>query len=131
MNNDHAMTIANDAFGNAALSLNQHGLAVIPLGGSDGKKPLLAWGTWRHRPGSKFLTELIQRYADANVGVVTQLSGVTVVDIDDPKLIDPMIRRFGDTPLKIGTPSGGVHLWYRMNGERCGTYALTTACPWM
>ena len=28
-----------------------------------------------------------------------------------------MIERFGDTPLKTRTPSGGCHLWYRHNGE--------------
>src|SRR5262249_48515441 len=31
-----------------------------------------------------------------------------------------MIERFGETPLKIGTPSGGVHLWYRSSGEPSG-----------
>ena len=31
-----------------------------------------------------------------------------------------MIERFGDTPLKTRTPSGGCHLWYRHNGEPGG-----------
>jgi hypothetical protein len=30
-----------------------------------------------------------------------------------------MVERFGDTPLRTHTPSGGVHLWYRCSGEGC------------
>jgi hypothetical protein len=55
------------------------------------------------------------------MGVICGLSGVTVVDIDDASLLSPMIERFGDTPFKIGTPSGGVHLWYRSSGEPSST----------
>lgn len=105
-------------FAKAALDLYRHGLAVIPVGGKDGKKPLVSWGNWKLPPGHDFLRKLITRLGAANVGVIAHLSGVTIIDVDDHALVDAMIQRFGDTPLKIATPSGGAHLWYRHDGER-------------
>lgn len=105
-------------FVTAALNLRAPGLAPIPLGGDDGKVPLVRWQTWKHRPGKEFLERLIADHPTANVGILTGLSRVTVVDIDDSSLVDDMVHRFGDTPLKTSTPSGGVHLWYSANGER-------------
>jgi hypothetical protein len=48
---------------------------------------------------------------------LTGLSGVTVVDVDAPELVAVALARFGDTPIKVRTPSGGMHLYYRANGE--------------
>lgn len=107
------------AFLEAAMTLARVGLAVLPLGDDDGKKPLVKWRGWKNRPGQAFLEKLSNKFPDANIGVICGLSGVTVVDIDDASLLSPMIERFGETPLKIGTPSGGVHLWYRSSGEAC------------
>jgi hypothetical protein len=58
-------------------------------------------------------------FPNANIGVITGLSDVTVVDCDAPGAVATMIERCGDTPLKTNTPSGGTHLWYRANGELC------------
>jgi DNA-binding XRE family transcriptional regulator len=64
---------------------------------------------------------MLHRWPRANIGIITDLSGVTVVDIDDASLVEPMTTRFGDTPLKTASPSGGVHLWYCHNGEKSGS----------
>jgi hypothetical protein len=106
-------------FAQAALALSSVGLGVLPLGGSDGKVPLVRWRDWRQPPGQAFLEELIRQHPDKNIGVICGLSGVTVVDIDDRQLLLPMLELFGDTPLKTVTPSGGIHLWYRNSGESC------------
>ena len=106
-------------FADAALELHSYDLAPIPLGGDDGKVPLVKWSRWGSRPGRQFLERLTTKFSTKNVGILTGLSGVTVVDIDEPKLIDDMVARCGDTPLKVGTPSGGLHLYYLANGERC------------
>jgi hypothetical protein len=106
------------AFANFAMDLANNGLAVIPLGGDDGKVPLIKYGTLTRPPGRGFISKLSRKFPDANVGVLCGLSGVTVVDIDDPAVFELMIDRCGDTPLKIATPSGGFHLWYKANGER-------------
>src|SRR4051794_23544353 len=107
-----------EPFALAALDLCRAGLAVLPVGGDDGKQPLVAWGKWRKRPGRNFMEKLAQRYVGANVGIITGLSDLTVVDCDAPEAVAAMIERCGDTPLKTSTPSGGVHLWYRSAGER-------------
>ena len=108
------------AFANSALELAGHGLAVIPLGGGDGKVPRVTHANWKRKPGPEFVNKLSQQFPDANIGVLCGLSDVTVVDIDDPAVTDAMIARCGDTPLKTATPSGGVHLWYQHDGERSG-----------
>jgi Bifunctional DNA primase/polymerase, N-terminal/Primase C terminal 1 (PriCT-1) len=101
------------------MELHVHGLAVIPL--LNGNTPALKFERWRRKPGRVFLNKLAARYPNANIGVLTGLSGITVVDVDDPKLVEPMVLRCGRTPLATRTPRGGVHLWYRSNGEPCGT----------
>lgn len=100
------------------------GLCPVPCLGDDGKTPnAYAWGKWTMRPGADFLATMIQKHSTANVGILTgPLSGVTIVDIDDPELVPAMQERFGDTPIITRTPSGGVHLWYRWNGEGCPTH---------
>jgi hypothetical protein len=95
-------------------------LAVMPVGGSDGKKPLLkGWNKWTRRPGKDFIEKLMERCPGANIGTVCGPSGLFIVDNDDPRAVQAMLERFGDTPLKTSTPSGGVHLWYRNSGEGC------------
>jgi hypothetical protein len=63
---------------------------------------------------------MIRLWPAANIGIVTGISSVTVVDVDGSSdLVAVMLARFGNTPLQTRTPSGGVHLWYRSSGERC------------
>src|SRR2546421_5783006 len=107
------------AFAAAALQLARAGLAVLPLGGDDGKVPLIKWRRLQRRPGPDLIEKFTRKYPAANIGVICELSQITVVDIDNPELIPLMISRFGETPLKIATPRGGVHLWYRNSGEGC------------
>src|SRR3954447_21352194 len=107
------------SFRDAAPDLLARGLAVVPCGSVDGKVPLVEWGKWTKRPGRAFIEKMRRRYPSANVGIVVGLSGITVVDCDDPAAVAVMVARCGDTPLKVRTPSGGVHLYYRAAGERC------------
>ena len=107
------------AFASAAPDMAARGLAVIPLGGDDGKRPLVKhWSRLKRRPGAAFIDKIASRHPDANIGINCALSGLTVVDIDDPAAIDEMLARCGETPIKIATPSGGIHLYYRHQGER-------------
>lgn len=105
-------------FAATAVQLAQRGLAVIPCGNDDGKKPSVHWPSRRPGPNSPALSAWVEKFGAANVGVLTKLSGVTIVDVDAPELVEAMEARFGWTPLVTATPSGGVHLWYRANGER-------------
>jgi hypothetical protein len=103
-------------FQTAAPVYAEFGLRVFPTGGDDGKKPLIK--RWR-KIGFRAVSELATKFPNANVGFLDgDANGVSRIDVDDPDLIGEAIERFGDTPIKVGTPSGGLHLWYRPNGER-------------
>src|SRR5215471_20044514 len=88
------------AFASAAETLWHAGLAPIPVGGEDGKKPLVTSFTkWKRRPGLNTISKWIEKYPNANVGVVTgPLSGISVVDIDsvDPLLQQQILEECGD-----------------------------------
>jgi Bifunctional DNA primase/polymerase, N-terminal/Primase C terminal 1 (PriCT-1) len=120
------------AFAAEALNLRALGLAPIPCSANDdddGKTPAIAFKNWTRRPGAKRLHELALRFPEANVGILTGLSRIFVVDIDQARLVEGMIRRFGATPLMVETPSGGIHLYYRASGERCGDLRRTEQLP--
>ena len=68
-------------FADAALVLRGHGLAPVPLGGDDGKVPLVRYRTWEKLPGRHFLESEVNKHHTANVGILTGLSGITVVDV--------------------------------------------------
>ena len=97
-----------------------HGIPVFPMGGDDGKRPLV------RRPdriGLNASKELLRREKrpSVNLGFAPGAkTGATIVDVDssDPHWLDLAISRYGETPLKWRTPSGGWHLAYRHNGER-------------
>src|SRR5262249_30092711 len=91
--------------------------AVIPCGGEGGKQPLVRWP--RRRLPEAVVERLAPRFAQANVGILTGLSGVTIVDCDSWDVVPEILQRCGDTPVKALTPSGrGPHLWYCGGGAR-------------
>ena len=104
-----------------AVELLDRGLAIMPLGKDDGKRPLVdKWNTWRNRPGPRTIAKWFLKFPLANIGARTgRMWGWTVVDVDDAAaLVSAMLERCGWTPLQIATPRGGRHLWYRSAGER-------------
>ena len=106
-------------FAAVALELHKHGLVPIPLGGDEGNKPQVRFATLKRSPSRQTLEKWARQHGQANIGVLTGLSNLTVVDIDDPALLEAMLARFGNTPLQVETPRGGAHLYYRSGGERC------------
>lgn len=94
----------------------EQGLVPIPVGGRNGKVPLIK--EWQHTT-LQHLDSLIDRFPDANIGLLDGTpNGITRIDIDNPDLIEYAIQRFGDTPLKAITANGGRHLYYASQGER-------------
>ena len=94
-------------FAEAALDFAALGLAVMPLGGDDGKVALMSsYPKWRRRPGKRTIEKWIAAHPSANIGVLCGLSQVLVVDVDAAPLLEPMLDRFGDTPLIIATRRG-------------------------
>lgn len=94
-----------------------HRIATYPL--TPDKTPAVSGYS---RIGAPYSAELATKFPDATAAgfVAGPRNRVTVVDIDsaDDRLVAEMEARFGATPLRVRTPSGGRHLYYRHQGER-------------
>ena len=103
-------------FAQAAMVVARYGAVPVPCAGPDGKTPLVPWRHVKaaHADG---LARWAKRWPTANIGLVCGPSNLTVIDVDDPALVDEAERRFGSTPLIDRSPRGGGHLFYRANGE--------------
>ena len=106
-------------FSEHAADYAAQGLRVFPaVVSGDGdewiKKPCIK--NWR-KAATNRPANFAKRFPDAAIGILND-NAVTVVDLDEPGLIDWAISRFGETPIIIETPRGGHHLWYKHNGER-------------
>lgn len=100
-------------YSNAAPLLSQYNLVAFPLGGDNGKKPLVAnWTKLRLSVPSNVVS-----FSTANTAIAMKQSCLTVVDVDDHDALPECLDRFGDTPVKVQTHRG-YHLYYRANGER-------------
>lgn len=109
-------------FGVSAKGFAEAGCAVLPCGGKDGKKPLVkGWNKWNRPTSNGGVDRFCAKFSDENIGLVCgRASSVTVVDVDEPSLLNDAAECFGDTSLKAKTPreGGGYHLYYRYNRER-------------
>lgn len=101
-------------FAEAAPLYSDLGLVPVPL--KPDKTPAVrGW----HKHGPHSWKRLVDRYGDCNIGALNGRGSlpITVVDIDDPDERGWCHDRFGDTPVKVRTPSGGEHWYFRANGE--------------
>jgi hypothetical protein len=94
------------------------GMVPIPLGGEDGKRPLV------RNPG-RFRMEtalrVAPRFPEANVGIwCGRRNSLTVIDVDsrDERELAWALDNFGASPVIVRTGSGKFHAWYRHGGER-------------
>ncbi|MCB5945195.1 bifunctional DNA primase/polymerase [Acidocella sp. KAb 2-4] len=112
------------AFVRQAAAALAHGFAVIPCGGADGKLPLVKWSGIKRPQSEVWLQKLVLRpdLQTANLGIISGASGVTVIDCDTPGRRAALEARFGETPIVVATPRGGLHLYYSSEGERCGRF---------
>jgi hypothetical protein len=120
-------------FAAVAHDVSRRGLAVIPCPEGKSPKDAYRFRSWKRPPGQKFVDQMIRDHGDDNLGIITDLSKrkLTVIDGDDAgeQLHLELISRFGETPLATLTPSGGVHLWYRYNGERSANLRRSEVSP--
>jgi hypothetical protein len=100
-------------FGKYVAQLAGLGLSPLPVGGPDGKTPLLK----RYTNGLVSIanaSSFARRFGSANIALLTGLSGLTVVDVDEPDPVAQMERRFGPTSLAVRSGGrGGRHFYYR------------------
>jgi len=111
----------SDIFAEYAPQYFDRNISVIPTGGEDGKRPR-EQGYMRYAKeiaGPKTQDRWLAKHPNANIGILAgPVSNLTIVDIDDPELLETAVERFGETPVKTKSPSGGAHLYYRYNGEK-------------
>lgn len=104
-------------FADHAHELAKIGLAIIPLGGVDGKRPQVkGFAKLRKPPSPQAISKLAAKFPDANIGAITGLSKVIVVDCDDWADASKAESIFGWTPLRTRT-SRGLHFWYGAHDE--------------
>ncbi len=100
-----------------------HRIATYPLKAD--KTPAVSG---YQRIGAPYSATLAAKFPDASAAgfVAGARNRVTVVDIDsaDDRLTEEIEKRFGMTPLRVRTPSGGRHLYYRHQGEKRQIRAL-------
>jgi hypothetical protein len=102
------------AIRNEIVRLNGAGFPLLPLGGSDGKAPLLR--KWAD-PGLTLARIFAPMHRTGSITYGLRLDGLAVVDCDsdDTALVVQMEARFGQSPVHIKTPRGR-HLYYRAAG---------------
>jgi hypothetical protein len=117
---ESAATIQETGAFATAVDLRQRGLYPIPLGGPEHRTPLVKGFTKNRAMPVEAIERLIKRHPIASLGLVTGWL-ILVVDIDsgDPAILRLVEERFGEAVIRIRTPRGGWHLYYRFAGERC------------
>lgn len=105
-------------FKDAVIQYSKLNLILFPLGGEEGKAPLVRWSNFSKGQAQATREKLAKNHGAANVGLTTgRLNGVSVLDVDCEDW-QKYIELAGDTPLKARTPCGGLHLFYSHCGER-------------
>lgn len=109
------------AYVSAAELVAAIGLNPLPVRIGE-KVPAVRWKPWQEKhipPGLVGRWRDDPKHADSNLASTTGgVTGRLVVDIDSPDPRDhaEAVARFGDSPVKVATPSGGLHLWFSSPG---------------
>src|SRR5947209_5035099 len=101
--NQPNLDIALDALDKGIVPIPCHPLSKVPM---------VKWKRYQTEPPSR---ELVRRwFADSQVNIAVICTDAVVFDVDDPALIGFVLHECGDTPEKVRTPKGGIHLPYRV-----------------
>src|ERR1041384_4244530 len=85
------------------------GLVPIPCHPGSKVPSLLTWKEWQTElPPIELVRKWFRR--ECNIAIIT--TGMVVFDCDDPEKQDLVLKNCGDTPHKLKTPNGGLHLGY-------------------
>ena len=90
--------------------LRAAGIALVPLGGDAGKKPIVKGWADKTLPFAQLLA-IMTGSASRVYGVRTDSLAVIDCDHNDPMLIAQIEARFGPSSVHVKTPRG-VHLYY-------------------
>jgi hypothetical protein len=99
---------------NEMARLVRTGLTILPLGGDDGKLPILASWAAHKTPLSQCLA-VMSRARSLAFGIRLDSLLVLDLDTDEPALIALIEARYGPSPVHVKTPRG-MHLYYAAGG---------------
>lgn len=108
------------AYTEAAAAWVAAGVIPLPLGGVDGKRPLVSNPA---RFGRRAAMDIASRpqFADARgLGFWAGAhNGLTIVDVDSPAdaELQYAVSTYGNSPVIVQTASGKAHLYYQHSGE--------------
>jgi hypothetical protein len=92
-----------------ALEAREKGIVALPCRPGT-KIPAVRWKPWQTSlPPLELQRDWFSKAG--NIAIVT--NGMVVFDCEDPALAELVIERCGDTPHKLKSPGGGIHLGYR------------------
>jgi hypothetical protein len=114
------MTLLNDAIEYAEL-----GFSVVPVRRKE-KFPHVKWTDFQERRATEEELEAWwEQWPDANVGFITgAISNVVVIDADTPERVKWLRENFITSVFQAtGRDSGGLHGFYRPNGQPVKTIA--------
>lgn len=94
----------------AALDALAKGYGCVPVCAGS-KTPAVPWKRFQNTPPTA--NELAGLFADARRNVALLTTGLVIFDCDDPAMAERVLAESGDTPYRVRTPRGGVHLGYR------------------
>lgn len=117
----------------SAIAYAMSGYAVLPIVPGE-KRPLTKNGVHDATTNVKQIREWWSRWPNAGVGIATgKISGVVVIDVDikthdGEASLAAWEAEHGTLPItaEVRTPSGGRHLYYRVQRSVGGTSETTT-----
>lgn len=96
-----------------ALDALEKGIAPIPC--VEGTKvPAVKWKEWQTKLPPE---ELVREWFCVRRNIAILTTGMVLFDCDDPQKSELVVEKCGDTPHKVRTPGGGLHLGYRLRAS--------------
>jgi hypothetical protein len=101
-----------DTTGNYETALSNAGKGYVSIPVLPGTKvPAVRWKRWQtERPTEELYREWFLGTRN-NLAILT--TGLVVFDCDHPEKVELVLRQCGETPYRLRTPRGGMHLGYR------------------
>src|SRR5437868_3272923 len=101
-----------DNTGNYEIALANADKGIVSIPCYPGTKiPCVKWKPYQTRMPT--LDEFVEWFLGTRNNIAIICKDMVLFDLDDPSRLDLVLAECGDTPHKLRTPSGGLHLGYR------------------
>ena len=119
------MTTQPDTIGPLAVALDAREKGIVAIPCHPGTKvPKVNWKAWQtEMPPVETQTEW---FRDTRVNIALVCTGMVTFDCEEMEKAELILREVGDTPDKVVTGGGGIHLTFR---KRLG-WTIYAPPPW-